>query len=60
MTTDAEGEETHLNLVMDFTALMIMIEIDNLVKPLKNIGYKELKLNEHRNESFRRRFLRYR
>jgi len=46
-----------MDLVMDFTALMIIIEIDNMVQPLKNVSFEEL--NVHRNESLRRRFLRY-
>jgi len=57
MTTDEEGEESHMDLVMDFTALMIIIEIDNMVQPLKNIRFDELSV--HRNESMRNRFLRY-
>ena len=32
LTIDEEGEETGLDLVKDFTALMIMVEIDNMVK----------------------------
>ena len=31
LTIDEEGEETGLDLVKDFTALIIMIEIDNMV-----------------------------
>ena len=49
ITTDESGEETHMILVMDFTALMIMIEIDNMVHPLKNVKFEELDV--HRNET---------
>jgi len=57
ITTDIEGEETNLDLVKDFTALMIIIEIDNMIQPLKNVSFEEL--NVHRAESLERRFLRY-
>ena len=57
MTTDEEGEESHMDLLMDFTKLMIIIEIDHMVQPLRNIRIDEL--NVHRNESLRRRVLRY-
>jgi hypothetical protein len=30
-TIDSEGEETAIDLVKDFTAFMILIDIDNLV-----------------------------
>ena len=57
ISTEEDGEETHMDLVLDFTALIIIIEIDNMVHPIRNIKFDEL--NVHRNESLRRKFLRY-
>ena len=61
LTIDEEGDETGLDLVKDFTALIIMIEIDNmvtsstistLVDHIQDLGQEELLMRAHEEENF--------
>ena len=40
MTIDREGEETALDLIKDFAALVIIVDIDNLLSGLFDLEHK--------------------
>lgn len=61
LTIDEGGEETGLDLVKDFTALIIMVEIDNMVTSssienlayhVQDLGLDELLKKAHEEENF--------
>ena len=54
-TIDAEGEETVLDQVKDFTALVIIVEIDNMLVGYSDIGLDDLGL-EYKNKTLERKF----
>jgi len=57
LTTEATGDESDLDLVKDFTALLIIIDIDTIIQPKISISFDELEVS--RIETLEKRFLRY-
>ena len=57
LTTEAGGDETNLDLVKDFTALVIIVEVDSIIKPLLSIDFDELDI--YRTETLEKRFITY-
>jgi len=42
LTTEPNGDEDNLSLVKDFTALIIIVEIDNMIQPEMSIEFDKL------------------
>ena len=49
-TIDLEGSESSLDLVQNFTSLVIIIEIDNFLVGYLNLQFEDLELDKMKNE----------
>ena len=58
ITTDAEGEETVTDQIKDFTALVIIVEIDNMLAVCSRYTYEDLGL-KYREVTLIKKFDRY-
>ena len=58
-TIDIDGEETVLDQVKDFTALVIIVEIDNMIVGYSDIKTDELELDKFKDWPLEKKFDRY-
>lgn len=59
-TQDAENQETAMNILINFVALAVIVEIDTVLKGFSDVGYDDLELfDDMEYESTPDKFMRY-
>lgn len=59
-TQDAKDEETPMNILINFVALAVIVEIDTILRGFSDVGYDDLELfDDMEYESTADKFCRY-